>query len=481
MTELCVTVTGRAVDDIRRARDLAEPDADLVELRLDSMEAPDPIGALAGRRKPAIVTCRPRREGGMFDGSEEERLAILRRAHEAGAEYIDVEWDADARALIDARGGRGVIVSKHDFSGTPAAPGDVLAGLRASGGEVVKLAVMTNSLSDLERLTASAVSGDPSIVIGMGAAGLPTRILAARLHSRWTYAGDSVAPGQLAASRLLHEFRFRRIRPDTAVYVLLGTPIAHSLSPAMHNAGFAALGLNAAYVPIDVPGIAEFRQFARAMGVRGASVTIPFKRDAYDLADDLAGIARAAGAVNTLMLRDGRWLGANTDAHGFLEPLRRRIATLSGLRVIVLGAGGAARAVVFALGGLGVRVAIAARRSDAAQTLASEMGVDIAPWPPAPRSWDVLVNATPAGSSAQPDLPVDVRLDGRVVYDLVYEPETTALLERAAAAGLTTIGGLEMLIAQAERQFELWTGERPPAGLFLEAASQARAARTDNT
>lgn len=480
-TELCITVTGKTTEEIRRARDLAEADADLVELRLDSMAAPDPVGALAGRVKPAIVTCRPRREGGLFDGAEEERLTILRRAHESGAEFIDVEWDADARALIEARRGRGVVVSKHDFSGTPPAPGELLARLRASGGEVAKLAVMINSLSDLQRLTASAVSADMSVVVGMGAAGLPTRVLAARLHSRWTYAGDGVAPGQLPASRLLHEYRFRRIRPDAAVYVLLGTPIGHSYSPAMHNAGFAALGLNAAYVPIDVACIAEFRQFAQAMGVRGASVTIPFKRQAYDLADDLATVARAAGAVNTLMLRDGRWLGANTDAHGFLEPLRRRLSTLTGVHVIVLGAGGAARAVAFALTGQRARVAIAARRLEAAETLASEMGVDVAPWPPAPGSWDVLVNATPVGTAGQPGVPVEVPLDGRVVYDLVYEPEPTALMERAAAAGLMVIGGLEMLVAQAERQFELWTGQRPPAGLFLEAAADARAARTDKS
>ena len=480
MSQLCITVTGRTAEDIRRARQLAEADADLVELRLDSMHAPDPIGALAGRAKPAIVTCRPRREGGTFDGSEEERLDILRRAHEHGAEFIDVEWDADARSLIEARRGRGVIVSKHDFSGTPPAPGEVLARLRASGAEVPKLAVMITSLSDLQRLT-DAVCGESSVIIGMGAAGLPTRILAARLHSRWTYAGDGVAPGQLPASRLLHEYRFRRIRSDTAVYVLLGTPIGHSYSPAMHNAGFAALGLNAAYVPIEVSSIAGFRHFAHAMDVRGASVTIPFKRDAYELADDLSTVARGAGAVNTLMLKDGAWVGANTDAHGFLDPLMRRLPTLAGVRVIVLGAGGAARAVALALSGQRAHVAIAARRGNAAEALASKMGVHAAPWPPAPGSWDVLVNATPVGTAAQPGVPVDVRLDGRVVYDLVYEPEPTALMARAAEAGLTVIGGLEMLVGQAERQFELWTGQRPPVGLFLEAASRARAARTDRS
>lgn len=482
MTQLCVTVTGPTADAIRQARDRAAADADLVELRLDSMAAPDPAAALAGRSKPVIVTCRPRREGGAFDGSEDERLAILWRAHEVGAEFIDVEWDADARRLIGERGGRGIVISRHDFSGTPPEPADLLTRLRGMGGEIAKLAVMTTSLSDLQRLTARVRPDSKSIVIGMGAAGLPTRVLASRLGSCWTYAGDGVAPGQLPASRLLHEYRFRRIRPDAAVYVLLGTPIAQSLSPAMHNAGFAALGLNAAYVPIEVPDIRAFKDFAAGMGVRGASITIPFKREAFDLADDVDGIARAAGALNTLMLRDGRWVGANTDAHGFLEPLRRRVANLRDVRVTVLGAGGAARAVVLALTGHHARVAIAGRRAAAAAALASELGVSAAPWPPPVGSWDVLVNATPVGSTAQPGVPIDQPLEGgRVYYDLVYEPEPTALMARAADAGLTVIGGIEMLVAQAERQFELWTGQRPPAGLFREAAAHARAARMDKS
>ncbi|HET7698924.1 MAG TPA: type I 3-dehydroquinate dehydratase [Vicinamibacterales bacterium] len=481
-----MTVVGRDAAAIRAARQAAEPDADLVELRLDAMLRPDPDAALAGRIKPAIVTCRPLREGGMFDGSEDERLGILHRAHELGAEFIDVEWDADVDPLIRARGGRGVIVSRHDFSGTPHDVRGILARLRGKGGEIAKLAVTTERPSELHALLDAANGDGSSIVIGMGAAGLATRVLADRFGSRWTYAGPAIAPGQITAARLQHEFRFRRIRRDAAVYMVIGRPVTGSLSPAMHNAGFAALGLNAAYVPLDTRDLEGLREFGGAIGLRGASVTIPYKRDVMPLLDDVAPAAAAAGAVNTIAVRDGgaarpgqaKWVGSNTDADGFLEPLRARVPTLRGLRTVILGAGGAARGVGLALRREGASVAIAARRPEAAATVAGAIGAASLDWPPPSGSWDVLVNATPVGSRGVPGTPYTGPFDGTLVYDLVYDPDPTELMAAAAAGGCTVIGGLAMLVAQAERQFEIWTGQRPPAGLFEDAVASAIKARS---
>ena len=447
--------------------------ADLVELRLDSMERPDAAAALADRRKPAIVTCRPLREGGMFDGSEEERLRILTQAHSCGAEFIDIEWDTPFEDVKAARRGRGLIVSRHDFSGTPADTAGTLERLRASGVEIAKLAVTTERAADLLALLNATRGGGSSIVIGMGAAGMSTRILAGHFGSRWTYAGPAIAPGQITMDRLVEEFHFRRIRPDAAVYAVLGRPVALSLSPAMHNAGFAALDLNAAYVPLEARDLDGVRGFAEAIGVRGLSVTIPFKRDVMALLDEIAPAAAGAGAVNTIAIRDGRWIGMNTDAAGFLEPLRSRMPDLMGRRAIVLGAGGAARAVGLALRGVGASVRISARRSDAARTVAHAVGAEVAAWPPARGSWDLLVNATPVGSRAVPGSPFDGPFDGKLVYDLVYDPDPTPLVRAAENAGCPAIGGLEMLVAQAERQFEIWTGHRPPAGLFAQAAKRA--------
>jgi 3-dehydroquinate dehydratase / shikimate dehydrogenase len=475
--ELCVTVTGATSEALRRAREAAEPDADLVELRLDFMPRPDPAAALEGRRRPVIVTCRPAREGGHFTGAESERLPVLREALALGAEYVDVEWDADSVELIRARRGRGVIVSRHLFDRSTADPHALIRDLRSTGAELVKLAVTVDSIADLARLAGAVGDAEPAIVIGMGDAGIATRVLAARFGSRWTYAGDAVAPGQIPAARLLHEFRFRRVRGDSAVYGLLGTPIARSLSPVMHNAGFAALGLNAVYVPFDTASLDGLRDLAAALDVRGLGVTIPFKQRVIPLLDELAPSAAAAGAVNTIAIRDERWIGLNTDIEGFLEPLHQRNLTLPGARAVILGAGGAARAVAVALRAQGAAVAISARRSDAGAVAARAAGVGHCAWPPPSASWDVLVNATPVGSRGVPGVAFEGILDGRVVYDLVYDPDPTELIRRAAHAGCQTIGGLDMLIAQAERQFEIWTGQRPPHGLFAAASRRAQELR----
>lgn len=473
MADLCITVTGKDADAIRQARTAAEADADLVEVRLDSMERPDAAAALQGRRRPVIATCRPLREGGMFDGAEEERLRVLDAAHANGAEFIDVEWDAVRAPVMRERGGRGVIVSRHVFDCTPRNAGAILDYLRAQGGEVAKLAATCEGIGDLRTLLHAVRPDRASILIGMGAGGTVTRVLAARFGSRWTYAGNGVAPGQVPASRLLDEFRFRRVKTDAAIYAVLGRPVVNSLSPAMHNAGFAALGLNAAYVPLETRDLEGLRDFAREIGLRGLSVTIPFKQDVIPLLDEVAPAARAAGAVNTIAVREGRWLGSNTDAEGFLEPLRARGIGVQGLRVVILGAGGAARAVALALRRHGAQVAVAARRADAAARVADALGATTTSWPPPPGQWDLLVNATPLGSRALPGTPFDGPFDGRLVYDLVYDPDPTPLMQAAADAGLETIGGLAMLVAQAERQFEIWTGQRPPAGLFTEAAASA--------
>ena len=473
--QLCVTVTGRTAEAIRAARISAEAHADLVELRLDTMDAPDASAALEGRSRPAIVTCRPIREGGEFTGTEEERRNILRRAGEAGAEFLDIEFESTLLDLVEARNGRGVVVSKHDFHGVPGDVAGLLAGMRSTGAEVSKLAITAGRLSDMIALLDNARFDGSAVLIAMGAAGVASRILAARFGSRWTYSGDEVAPGQLPASRLLSEFRFARVRRDTAIYGVLGRPVGSSLSPAMHNAGFAALGLNAAYVPLEAADVVDFRAFAEAIGLRGASVTAPFKVDVMEMLDEIAPVARDVRAVNTIVCRDGRWLGTNTDVDGFLDPLRSR-GGVKERTVYVLGAGGAARAIVAGLRLEGADVRIAARRDGQARQLAEWFGARTVSWPPS-GGCDVVVNATPIGSAAVPGLAANPgKLRAAVAYDLVYAPERTAFLDEYRETGADVIGGLEMLISQAERQFEFWTGQRPPQGLF-----EAAARRRDNT
>jgi 3-dehydroquinate dehydratase/shikimate dehydrogenase len=459
---------------MRFAREAA-PEADMVELRLDFLERPDVARVLEGRNKPVIVTCRASWEGGHFSGSEADRRQILESALSHGAEYVDVEAAASFTPdLIRSTGGRRIVVSEHQFEEAPADVAARFAALEATGAQVAKLAFRAGSLEDMLPLFELPISrqdnGDGRVLIAMGAAGLPSRILAARLGSLWTYVGDQVAPGQVSLTRLLEDFRFRRIAADAALYGVVGNPIVHSRSPIMHNAGFAALGLNATYVPLEARDAEDFVRFARETGLRGASITTPFKVSLLPYFDEVEPLAQRVGAVNTLIVRDGRWIGANTDVEGFLAPLKGRLE-LAGARAAVLGSGGAARAAAVALADRGARVTVSARRTEAARRIAALVNGDAGEFPPSPRSWDLLVNATTVGSTANPGDPLENgQPDGTIVYDLVYTPADTPLLKNARTAGCQTIGGIDMLIAQAERQFELWTGQRPPETLFRRAS-----------
>jgi 3-dehydroquinate dehydratase / shikimate dehydrogenase len=470
---LCVTVTATTTAELREKRD-AVPDADLIELRLDSVSDPNVAGALAARRRPVIVTCRPVHEGGQFTGSEEERRRILADAISLGAEYVDIEWQARFDDLIAQTGGRRIVLSMHDFDGVPADLSARVQAMRSTGAEIVKVAVKTASLRDcINLLDLGTHAGHQTglVVIGMGDPGLITRVLAGRFGSMWTYAGALCEVGQISAQALLKDYHFRALTDTTDVYGVVGASVAYSVSPAMHNAAFRASCLDAVYLPFPTTIAQDFVTFGRAIGIKGASVTIPHKVSLFDSLDEVYSVARRIGAINTIRVESGRWVGGNTDATGFLEPLKDRL-TLAGLRGAVLGAGGAARAVTVALASGGANVRIHARNAQQAADVAMLTPVEIGPWPPEPGSWDLLINCTPMGMYPRVDetpLAAD-HLTGRYVYDLIYNPTTTRLMREAAGKGCQTIGGLDMLIAQAHEQFQWWTGTRPPAGVMREAA-----------
>ena len=473
---LCVTITAPTTAELRRRRDRVT-DADLVELRLDSVSDPDVAAALDGRRLPVIVTCRAKWEGGGFNGSEDERQAILRQALELGADYVDVEWRANFSDLL-AEYGRRIVISSHDFDGVPADLTAQARAMRSTGAGIVKIAVKASRLADcitLLELSRTFGSHERAVLIAMGDAGSATRILAQRFGSAWTYAGGVRDVGQLSASRLLEQFRYRSITAVTDVYGLVGLPVSHSVSPAMHNAAFTASGINAVYLPLPAADTDDFIAFAKAFQLKGASVTIPYKVSLFDRVQEVDELARTVGALNTLRMTGGHWAARNTDVAGFLQPLRERSVPLTGRRASILGAGGSARAVAVALAGAGARVTVHARDAKKAEAVASLVSGATGPFVPETDSWDLLVNCTPIGMQPRMDqspLPASALPSRGVVYDLIYNPATTRLLRDAVAAGADTIGGLDMLVGQAQEQFEWWTGVKPPAGVMRAAAVQ---------
>ena len=471
---LVETVTGRTMAELRAARD-AVTRADMVELRLDSVQGIDVAGGLAGRKLPVIVTCRPTWEGGRFDGSEEQRHSILREALDDGAEYVDVEWRAGFADLI-ARDPRRVVLSSHDFQRVPDDLAARATAMRQAGAGTIKIAIPAARLSDALVLLTIGSGGD-AVVIAMGDAGLPSRLLASRFASKWTYAGDAIAPGQIPAARMLDEFRFRSVGLNTAIYGVVGNAGLHSKSPVMHNAAFGAARLDAVYVPLRAADFDDFLTFADAMHITGASVTIPFKLDALRAADGVDVLTEKVGAANTLYRIGDRWEARNTDVDGFLDPLDGMYpGSLKEARVAVMGAGGAARAVVVALVTRGARVTVHARRQEQALDVAARCGAAAGAWPPPGGSWDMLVNCTPLGGpSARDQSPLPGGpFTGKLVYDLTYGDAETPLLREARRADCVTLDGLPMLVAQAERQFEWWTGSEPEEGVMKAALLNQR-------
>nr|MBA3804447.1 shikimate dehydrogenase [Acidobacteriota bacterium] len=300
----------------------------------------------------------------------------------------------------------------------------------------------------------------------------------------------ATAPGQMSATALNDLYRIRRINEQTEIMGLMGSPVAHSVSPQMHNAAFAARRLNAVYIPFEVRDAVEFirrmvhpRSRELDWNLRGLSVTAPHKSAVMELLDHLEPPAREIGAVNTIVVVDDGLVGYNTDAEAFLAPLKSRNLCLSGARCALIGAGGAARSALWALQKEGAAVTMFARNVDAARPLAGKFGAICSKLENARfGDFDLVINATPLGTRGQHENETPARAGqlrgARCAYDLVYNPPETRFIREAREAGCETIGGLAMLVAQAAEQFKLWTGEDAPLDVMGEAAARALASMT---
>ncbi|MCA9280098.1 MAG: type I 3-dehydroquinate dehydratase [Phycisphaeraceae bacterium] len=529
-TQICVAIfvhdLSQAHADAVRA---AEFGADIVEYRIDGcigtfhsdadLQASIELMERLVRESPlpCIITCRIDDEGGMYEGNEMDRISLLEHlgTSDTSPAYIDVELrsfshSANIKQKIElavdhpnqARSvSTRLILSTHDFRERPAnLQRQLLAMVDAQSCAVAKFAYTARSLRDaIDVLDLVRTTPKPTIGIAMGGFGEITRILAPKFGAFLSFASlpstNETAPGQLNVSAMIDTYRFRSIKSTTKIYGIIGWPVAHSKSPHVHNAGFSVINHDGVYVPLPIaPGENEQDSdllFKATMldlindpnlDLCGLSVTIPHKQRLVQLATeqgwDVDDATKAIGAANTVNIeRSGttasRIALSNTDAPAARRCLESELGPLTGKQILIIGAGGVARGIVWACCNAGADVHINARRSSQATLLGEELDCTaVATENIRNHAWDAIVNCTPVGMQGGPDpagIPIDpahIESAEPVVFDTIYAPIETPLIRHARERGLRTITGDAMFIEQAKLQFAIWTGTRPPDDVF---------------
>jgi 3-dehydroquinate dehydratase/shikimate dehydrogenase len=498
---ICVPITETNAEAFLAATDEAAQIADAIELRLDYLSAealPQLIVELRSRieriSKPLIFTFRPREQGGKRDLSLQDRHNFWRSLPpEITSAFAFADFELD---LVESLAGdqppvpwSKVICSWHNFDETPNDLMERFERMARTPAAVVKIATQANRIGDCLRIfeiIERANQPKPVIGLAMGLPGLATRALALSRGAMLTFGalrrGAESASGQPTVAELRDLYRVKQLTRTSEIYGIIGKPVGHSRSPLMHNAALQALNHDGAYLPFEVDDVDEFvRDFVRPKTkrldwrLRGLSVTIPHKLAIIPHLDFVDATAKAVGAVNTVVVEGDelpRLCGYNTDVTGAMKPLDELI-DVTGARVAVIGAGGSARAICFGLNERGADLTIYARNPGKAQPLAEEFKARVAPLDSFGGQAEVVINCTPIGmhghSEGQSPLKAESLRGVKLVYDLVYTPEETALLRAARAAGCRTLGGLAMLVGQAAEQFRLWTGLEAPVDVMWQA------------
>ncbi|NOZ22164.1 MAG: shikimate dehydrogenase [Planctomycetes bacterium] len=469
---ICASLTSptmqTALADMKKACEAA----DIVEIRLDYIDSPAVKPFVENRTKPIIATNRPTREGGKYEGDEKKRIALLREAAAAGFDYIDIELDSVER--LGEHGASKVIVSYHNFKQMPDNLREIHEQIVAAGADIAKLAVMATDICDTLRMFDLLRDVSiPTIGLCMGEEGVITRILGPRFGSFLSFGtlaeGKQSAPGQIPIRDMRGLYRVNDLDAETKLYGVIANPVAHSMSPAIHNAAFQEKGINAVYLPLKVADVRRFVAEFKKLDMQGYSVTIPHKVDVIDVMDEVDEFVSDIGAMNTVVNRDGRLCGYNTDCLGALRAIENVMGgeePLKGKRVVMLGAGGTSRAIGYGIKARGGKLTILNRTVSKAEKLAGEIGCE---WGPLDRlteiEFDVLLNTTSVGMHPNVDdtpAPTDVLKEGMIVFDAVYNPMETRLLREATERGCVTVSGVDMFVNQAVAQFEMWTETDAP-------------------
>ena len=473
--KICVSICGETAHEVLGRIERAGQLADVIEIRFDCLR-PEETSRLLGHLKilgkEILATLRPLEQGGKRQLTMQERVEFWQSTLPRldGVNFaFDREFDLALPFEVDPNR---TIVSSHNFDGREwKLPVDL------APANTLKLAITVEDAVDAIPMwqLLSGGTGRGVIPIAMGEAGKWTRILGLAYGAPMTYAsldrGDETAPGQISARDLRDIFRVKELNKQTDVFGIIAGNTSYSMSPYMHNAAFKHAGMNSVFIPIQIRDLDAFIQRMVTPGTRevelnfkGFSVTNPHKQAIMKHLDSVDETAQNIGAVNTVKIEDGKLRGFNTDAAGFIAPLKNIFGDLADARVTVAGIGGAARACVYALKQEGAEVTVLARDSTRAAAFTEEFAVKSATLATGHRlpSTDILVNATPigtiGGSEGEAVTTADELSGTKLVYDLVYNPEETELLRRAKIAGVKTLGGMEMLVAQGAQQFLIWTG-----------------------
>lgn len=460
---------------------LATRGAKFVELRVDWLsKVPDVPRLLKDRPTPVIVTCRRREDGGKWTGTEDERLTVLRTAIISGADYVDLE--DDVAKSIPRFGKTKRIVSHHDFQTTPDNLEEIWTAMSKMNPDVIKLVTTAHSPSDCIRvLRLVSEAKIPTVAFCMGEFGIPSRILCGKYGSPFTYAAFSaereIAPGQLTFQQMTDIYHYESINRDTKVFGVLGDPIGHSLSPVLHNSAMQKIDFNGVYIPIRVtrdqlPKMLDDFQW---LDVQGYSVTIPHKEAVLAKYSQCEEIVRQIGAANTLFRTPEGWQTDNTDFSAALDSLQLALQpgeSLDGKRVLMLGAGGVARAIGLGVVRQGGVLTIASRTADRAKSLAESLGCRQITWENRGSEYaDILINCTPVGMHPevnQTPFHSNWMRDDMIVFDTIYNPENTLLLKEAREHRCRTVSGVEMFVRQAAKQFTRFTGQNAPLEMLKE-------------
>jgi 3-dehydroquinate dehydratase / shikimate dehydrogenase len=480
--KVCVALQANSPAEMMERAETAIKDSRFMEFRLDSL--PKPAAAMAyvkqflseHRDVTAIATCRRKAYGGGFDGPLAAELEILTKAAQSGCQILDLEVESAEESkpaqIAKLRSvGAALILSYHDFTRTKSLE-QAADRIEAFKPDFVKVVSTARTLAD--NLTVLRLIEDRSLAshvvgIAMGEEGIVSRVLGPRAGAAFTFAsfsnGTETAAGQVTAESMRDLYRMEHLDQATRVFGVAGNPIAHSLSPLLHNTAFRRENVNAVLLPLKVKSLQDLLTLALELPLAGAAITMPLKTEVLPHLANMDPLTSRIGACNTLRTgADGKFYGFNTDVAGVVRPLERRLR-LKDARVAILGAGGAARAAAFGLVAQGAEVFIVNRTHEHAVSLARHAKAkSLKHELLAKQRFDVLINSTPCGMpGVKPAMPIaESELNAGLVFDMVYNPLETPLLKLARSRGIPVITGLEMFVQQGARQFEIWTGKPAP-------------------